>query len=89
MIHESLGLVPLEETTKGRDLFVSLKNILEKYELPWKKFFSLTTDGARNMTGKFNGVQVFINQNLGDMRKFIKFISFTVSYTKRFCARTL
>ena len=36
MIHESLGLVPLEETTKGRDLFVSLKNILEKYDLPWK-----------------------------------------------------
>ena len=29
MIHESLGLVPLEETTKGRDLFVSLKNILK------------------------------------------------------------
>ena len=28
------------------------------------KIFSLTTDGARNMTGKFNGVQGFINQHL-------------------------
>ena len=36
MVHESLGLVSLEETTKGRELFVSLKNILEKYDLPWK-----------------------------------------------------
>ena len=36
IIHESLGIVPLEETTKGRYLFVSLKNILEKYDLPCK-----------------------------------------------------
>ena len=40
MIHESLGLVTLEETTKGRDLFVSLKNILENMTFLEKILYS-------------------------------------------------
>ena len=88
MIHESLGLVPLEETTKGRDLFVSLKNIIEKYDLSWK-IFRLTTDGDRNMTGKFNGVQGFINQNLEENEKVHKMHFFHCVVHQEVYERTL
>lgn len=37
------------------NLFVSVCEILKKYNLPWSKLFSMAIDGAPSMTGKNKG----------------------------------
>jgi len=53
---EFLDLVPLKNTTTGRDLFKGLEECLEKAGLPWNKLVSMVTDGAPAMCSQKIGV---------------------------------
>lgn len=45
----------MSDTTTGEDVFVSVFELLNKYDLPLAKLSSMATDGAPSMTGKNKG----------------------------------
>lgn len=55
IIEELLSLETIQGTTKGTDLFATLKACVEKYNLDWTKLDSICTDGAAALTGKHVG----------------------------------
>ncbi|GFX46420.1 uncharacterized protein TNCV_238821 [Trichonephila clavipes] len=52
---EFLKILPLTARTQGKDIFSLFKKFVIENKLPLKKLSSITTDGARAMTGKENG----------------------------------
>ncbi|GFY36570.1 general transcription factor II-I repeat domain-containing protein 2 [Trichonephila clavipes] len=52
---EFLKNFPLTARTQGKDIFSLFKKFAIENKLPLKKLSSITTDGARAMTGKENG----------------------------------
>ncbi|XP_046145595.1 general transcription factor II-I repeat domain-containing protein 2B-like [Osmia bicornis bicornis] len=50
-VEELLDFVPLHGTTTGLDIFLAVQKSLEKFGVDLNKCSSITTDGARNMTG--------------------------------------
>jgi len=54
--------------TAGEDVFVSIFELLKKYDLPLEKLSSVATDGAPSMTGKNKGfverLQKKANENI-------------------------
>ncbi|XP_076764856.1 general transcription factor II-I repeat domain-containing protein 2-like [Xylocopa sonorina] len=57
-ILELLELIPMHGTTTGHDIFNSVFELLQKYNLPLSKLNSVATDGAPSMTGKNNGSKI-------------------------------
>lgn len=56
LTEELLSVESLKDTTTGQDLFDAVKNCVEKTGLVWNKMASVTTDGARALTGKNIGL---------------------------------
>ncbi|GFW83814.1 general transcription factor II-I repeat domain-containing protein 2 [Trichonephila clavipes] len=52
---EFLKILPLTARTQGKDVFSLFKKFAIENKLPLQKLSSITTDGARAMTGKENG----------------------------------
>ncbi|GFX99419.1 uncharacterized protein TNCV_3023501 [Trichonephila clavipes] len=52
---EFLKILPLTARTEGKDIFSFFKKFAIENKLPLRKLSSITTDGARAMTGKENG----------------------------------
>ena len=52
---EYLKILPLKGRTQGIDIFSTFKNFVTENKLQMQKLTSITTDGARAMTGKENG----------------------------------
>ncbi|KAL1257368.1 hypothetical protein QQF64_010612 [Cirrhinus molitorella] len=52
---ELLTLLPMKEHTRGKDIFRSFKDFVDKTQLPMSKLVSITTDGAPAMVGRSNG----------------------------------
>ncbi|GFW59415.1 general transcription factor II-I repeat domain-containing protein 2 [Trichonephila clavipes] len=50
---EFLKILPLTARTQGKDIFSLFKKFAIENKLPLKKLSSITTDGARTMTGSF------------------------------------
>ena len=46
---------PLETTTTGHDIFVSINSYLNDHDLSWKDCCGICTDGAPSMSGKIKG----------------------------------
>ncbi|KAL4152891.1 hypothetical protein QTP88_000724 [Uroleucon formosanum] len=55
IFEELLEIIPMFDTTTGENVFVSVFELLKKYDLPLKKLSSVATDGAPSMTGKNKG----------------------------------
>jgi len=55
IFEELLEIIPMFDTTTGEDVFVSVIELLKKYDLPLEKLSSVATDGAPSMTGKNKG----------------------------------
>lgn len=55
IFEELLEILPMLDTTTGEDVFVSVFELLKKYDLPLEKLSSVATDGAPSMTGKNKG----------------------------------
>jgi len=85
IFEELLKMVPLYETTTGEDVFVSICELLKKYDLPLSKLSSVVIDGAPFMTGK-------IKVSMRDCKKKrmklvnINFIGYIALYIKKYYA---
>lgn len=55
-VEELLTIIPMEGQTRGEDLHKVLMEYFENAHLDLKKVISVTTDGARAMTGKNKGL---------------------------------
>ncbi|XP_008178225.1 general transcription factor II-I repeat domain-containing protein 2B-like [Acyrthosiphon pisum] len=55
IFEELLEIIPMFDTTTGEDVFVSVFELLKKYDLSLEKLSSVATDGAPSMTGKNKG----------------------------------
>ena len=55
-MEEFVQLMPLRDTTKGRDIFEAVLACFGEYELDLARLISVTTDGAPAMVGKHNGL---------------------------------
>uniref|UniRef100_A0A8D8SJW9 General transcription factor II-I repeat domain-containing protein 2B n=4 Tax=Cacopsylla melanoneura TaxID=428564 RepID=A0A8D8SJW9_9HEMI len=63
-IHEELAaLYPMKETTRGEDVFLSLKEVLQKYGLKFNNLAGIATDGAPSMVGKNEGLVALIRKH--------------------------
>ncbi|XP_077301672.1 general transcription factor II-I repeat domain-containing protein 2-like [Arctopsyche grandis] len=51
-IEELLSMESLKYQTTGNDIFKKIEDCIAAYNLQWNKWVSVTTDGARNLTGK-------------------------------------
>ncbi|XP_077288029.1 general transcription factor II-I repeat domain-containing protein 2-like [Arctopsyche grandis] len=52
IIEELLSMESLKDQTTGDDIFKKIEDCIAAYNLQWKKLVSVTTNGARNLTGK-------------------------------------
>ena len=64
---EMLDLCHMKGTTTGRDIYEYVNLALEKFNVDRIKIYSITTDGAPDLTGKNNGLLLYSN-NLLTMR---------------------
>lgn len=68
VLQDLLEVCELESTTQGKDIFLKIKECIEKKALSWDKLISICTDGAPAMIGKINGcvalLQNFLGRNL-------------------------
>jgi len=55
VIEELMGVESMHGTTKGSDLFKTLKSSVQSCNLDWKKLDSICTDGAPALTGRHVG----------------------------------
>ncbi|XP_025407137.1 general transcription factor II-I repeat domain-containing protein 2B-like [Sipha flava] len=60
-----LELSQLETTSTGRDIFMKIKECVDRKGIAWEKINSVCTDGAPAMTGKINGCVALLKQFLG------------------------
>ncbi|XP_025410356.1 general transcription factor II-I repeat domain-containing protein 2B-like [Sipha flava] len=60
-----LELSQLETTSTGRDIFMKIKECVDRKGIAWEKINSVCTDGAPAMTGKINGCMALLKQFLG------------------------
>ena len=67
VIEELLGLESMHATTKGIDLFETLKLCVEKNNIEWTKLDSVCTDVAPALTGKKSGCLALLEQFLGPL----------------------
>ena len=64
LTEELLSVEPLKDTTTGQDLFNAVENCVERTGLVWNKISSVTTDGARALTGKNVGLVKLIKNKI-------------------------
>lgn len=63
---ELLDIIPLYGTTTGEDIFDGVLGILRKFNLPLDRLVSVTTDGAKSMTGETKGFVSRLTRKLQD-----------------------
>jgi hypothetical protein len=59
---ELMKVIPIYGTTKGKDIFEHLLQVLNEYQMSLNKLVSVTTDGCPSMFGKNNGLIALIKQ---------------------------
>ena len=59
---EDIAGLRSKDTTTGNDIFKEFEFVMETLDLKWDKLYSVTTDGAPNMTGNINGLVGHIAQ---------------------------
>ncbi|GFT03825.1 general transcription factor II-I repeat domain-containing protein 2 [Trichonephila clavipes] len=61
---EFLGLLPLSGQTRGEDIANAEQKCLEDSKIDLNKIVSITTDGARSMTGKNKGATTILQSKI-------------------------
>ena len=64
IVDEYLCCLDLEVNTSAEQVFSKLNKFMTEKQIPWKKFCSLTTDGATVMTGGFRELLLVSRQLL-------------------------
>ncbi|XP_025413377.1 general transcription factor II-I repeat domain-containing protein 2B-like [Sipha flava] len=65
VFQDLLELSQLETTSTGKDIFIKIKECVDREGIVWEKINSVCTDGAPAMTGKINGCVALLKQFLG------------------------
>jgi len=65
VFQDLLDLSQLETTSTGRDIFMKIKECVDRKGIALEKIDSVCTDGAPAMTGKINGCVTLLKQFLG------------------------
>lgn len=63
IVEELAGVVGLKGTTRGSDVYSTLKEVLSKCELTLNNISAITTDGAPSMTGHKAGVVALLKSD--------------------------
>ncbi|KAK1345432.1 hypothetical protein QTO34_007889 [Cnephaeus nilssonii] len=61
---ELLGLLPLKGQTCGEDIANAVIECIEKHHIPLDKIVSISTDGAKSMTGVRNGFVAILKEKI-------------------------
>ena len=61
---ELLSVGSLKDTTTDKDLFRAVENCMARTGLEWNRIASVTTDGARALTGKNVGLLKLMNDKI-------------------------
>lgn len=61
---ELLGLLPLKGQTRGVDIANVVIECFEKHQIPLEKIVSISTDGAKSMTGARNGFVAILKEKI-------------------------
>lgn len=85
LIEELLGLESIHETTKGSDLFETLKLCVERNNIDWAKLDSICTDGAPALTGKHSGCVALLEKFLS--RPLLKY--HCIIHQEALCGKTM
>ena len=64
LTEEILSVESLKNITTGKDVFHAVKNCSARTGLDWNKMASVTTDGARALTGKNVGLLKLMNDKI-------------------------
>ena len=64
LTEELLSVESLKNTTTGKNLFHAVENCIARTGLEWNKMASVTTDGARALTGKNVGLLKLMNDKI-------------------------
>ncbi|GFW96930.1 uncharacterized protein TNCV_2160651 [Trichonephila clavipes] len=63
---ELLGLLPLKDQTRGEDIANALIKCMDKHHVPLDKVVSISTDGAKSMTGPITELKISLFEiNIG------------------------
>ena len=65
--------------TKAFELFKFIKDRLDSHDLPFKKPVGQTYDGASNMSGCYNRLQVLIKREIGDQVTYVHCYAHTLN----------
>ena len=61
---ELLGLLPLKGQTRGEDIANAVIECMEKHHIPLDKIVSISTDGAKSMTGVRKGFVAILKEKI-------------------------
>ena len=64
ILEEFLQLMPLKDTTTGRDILDAVLKCIEEYKLDLSKLVSVTTDGAPAMVGVKKGFVALLQKHM-------------------------
>lgn len=81
---ELLGLLPLSGQTSGEDIANAVQKCLEENTIHLNKIVSISTDGARSMTGKNKGATTILQSKIDH-----EFLTFhCIIHQEALCAQT-
>jgi hypothetical protein len=61
---ELLGLLPLKDRTRGEDIANAVIECMDKHHIPLDKIVSISTDGAKSMTGVRKGFVAILKEKI-------------------------
>jgi hypothetical protein len=86
---ELLRIKPIYGTTKGKDIFDSLKQVLIEHQLTLNNLISVTTDGCPSMVGRNLGLVALIKQEMCELYPNNKLVNYhCIIHQKSLCAKS-
>ena len=79
----------MNNTTTGKDIFITLHRVLTDMKLDLSKLISVITGGAPAMVGQEKGVVSLLKRRMKDLEISHKIKNFTASFIKRHCPQNL
>jgi hypothetical protein len=77
---EFVKLFPLNDHTRGQDIFNAFLKFVKESNLPLSKLVAITTDGTPSMTGKHNGFLALCAKD--ELRKISKEVGLEINAEK-------
>ena len=90
IVEEFVQLMAMNDTTRGKDIFIALQKIPADMKLGLSKFISVTTNGAPAMVGQEKGVVFLLERRIKDLGIFHKIKkSHRIIHREALCAKSL